>query len=65
MKTHITAPTGEIFWRYERAPASQCLLLNPGGSLMRGPPTGEFMQEYIAWCPMPKRDKLKEKELGL
>ena len=63
MKTYITS--AEPRWVYGKAPKKKCLLLSDHGVAFMGPPTGEFMTEYIAWCPLPKRDKRKEKELGL
>jgi len=62
---HVAAPAGEVSWRYEPVPnkGAKCLLLNPGMCLIVGPPQGDFMKEYIAWAPMPKRDKEAEKRL--
>lgn len=61
----MTAPPGEVEWRYEPVPGrGKCLLLNPGGCLIPGPPTGEWGKEYIAWAHMPKRNKEIERKLG-
>lgn len=65
MTRYITAPAGEIYWRYEPAPKGlKCDLLNPGGCKIPGPAIGEWGKEYIAWAPFPRRDKQKERELG-
>lgn len=53
----------ELGWRYEPAPRGKCLLLNMDYVAYFGPATGEHMQEYIAWCPLPKRDHEKERAL--
>ena len=53
----------DLGWRYEPAPAGKCLLLNMDYVAYFGPATGEFMQEYIAWCPLPKRDRHAERKL--
>ena len=50
-------------WRYEPAPPGKCQLLNMDYVAYYGPATGEFMQEYIAWCPLPKRDRHAERKL--
>lgn len=52
-----------IPWRYEPAPPGKCQLLNMDYVAYYGPATGEFMQEYIAWCPLPKRDRHAERKL--
>lgn len=52
--------SGDAVWQYAPAPKRKCLLLNMSGCLMQGPPLGEWMVEYIAWSPMPKRDKEME-----
>lgn len=63
MRTYIASDDPR--WVYSKAPKKKCLLLSDLGVAFMGPPTGEFMTEYIAWCPLPKRDKQKEKELGI
>jgi hypothetical protein len=59
----ITA--SETHWRYEEPEdrAAKRLLLTTGRVAIVGPwLKGDGV---IAWCPLPKRDKQKEKELGL
>ena len=60
----ITAPTGEIKWNY--TPPSntrrKLLLLHRDGCAAMGP-WGDGAG-WIAWCPLPKRDKELEVELG-
>lgn len=63
MKPYVTDENPQ--WRYEPAPRKKCLLLSDMGVAYMGPPTGAFREEYIAWCPLPKRDRVREKELGL
>lgn len=64
MNKPLTAPPTEIHWRYEPVPTSgRCLLLNTGGCVIFGPPMGPWRSEYIAWAPLPKRDKERERQL--
>lgn len=66
-KTHITAAPGDIAWRYER-PANtgaKMMLLTVGRVAVLGTWFGDLGEAFIAWAPMPKRDKIKEVELGL
>lgn len=60
MKTYIACDNPK--WYYEKAPNAKCLLLSRYGVAFFGPPTGDYLIEYIAWCPLPKRDKEKESE---
>lgn len=62
---HIAAPRGEVFWRYEEPPSrgSTVLLLTLGRITVRGPWTGRLGEFYIAWAPLPKRDKAREAQL--
>lgn len=67
MRTHIAAEPGNIYWRYEK-PAlvvSKMMLLTTGHVAVLGPWIGEYGEHYIAWSPMPKRDKVTERELGV
>lgn len=63
INNYITAPTEELVWRYEPAPKAKCLLLTKGRIAVLGPPVGKWMHEYIAWCPLPKRNKTIETQL--
>lgn len=61
LQTHVT---GQVYWRYvERAPSGKVLLLTIGGVAT----FGDWKEDagFLAWSPMPKRDKLLEKALGL
>ncbi len=62
-----TAPPGEIHWRYTvpRNGDSKMLLLNLGGVAIIGNWYGELGEHFLAWCPLPKRDKQLERALGL
>lgn len=65
MIKHITAPAGEIYWRYEPAPRGiKCDLLSIGGCKIPGPATGEWGVEYIAWMPLARRNREIERQLG-
>ncbi len=64
------AANGEAQWNYFKDPqAPKCprggkvQLLTIGGSQVGGEYTNE--KDYIAWAPCIKRDKAKEKELGI
>lgn len=58
--------TDDIAWRYRDSPQdrqSKVLLLTEGRVAILGPwLTGDGI---IAWCPIPKRNREIEKELGL
>lgn len=61
----ITAPNSELGWRYD-APAdtsSKILLLQKEGCAVVG--TWGRGLGWMAWCPLPKRDIVLEKRLGL
>lgn len=64
---YIAAPPGEVYWRYEvpKATDSKVLLLTVGGVAVTGNWTGKFGQYFIAWAPLPKRDKAQEARLGI
>lgn len=64
---HIAAPAGQVFWRYE-VPAStdsKVLLLTAGRVAVTGNWYGPYGRHFIAWAPLPKRDKEQEARLGL
>lgn len=64
---HITAPAGEVYWRYE-VPTStdaKVFLLTVGRVAVVGNWQGAYGQSFIAWAPLPKRDKEQEARLGL
>jgi hypothetical protein len=63
--THIAAAAPDLFWRYE-PPANRgakVLLLTRGCTAVVGTWTGAYGEQFIAWCPLPKRDKKREKEV--
>ena len=65
LDTPITGATGEIFWRYE-VPTNKggtMQLLTIGRVATKGPWTGALGENYIAWAPMPRRDKDTEGRL--
>ena len=65
--THITAEVGEIYWRYEvpKQTDAKVLLLTVGRVAVVGNWYGPIGKAFIAWAPLPKRDKQKEAQLGL
>jgi len=66
MKTHITAPAGEIGWNYA-IPAdrgAKVLLLTVGHIAVLGRWEGRVGEFYLAWSPLPKRDKAREQEIA-
>ena len=60
----ITAPAGELKWNYStpKNTRSKLLLLHRDGCASLGP--WDKGLGWIAWCPLPQRDKEKEIELG-
>lgn len=66
-KTHIAAPAGEVYWRYEVPPRtdSKVFLLTKGRVAVVGNWYGAYGESFIAWSPMLKRDKEQEARLGL
>ena len=53
-------------WRYEVCPYADTVdLLTVGGIRLKGQWQGKLGEQYMAWMPLPKRDKRKEFELGL
>lgn len=53
-------------WRYEVCPYGDTVdLLTVGGIRVKGQWWGKLGEHYMAWMPLPKRDKHKELELGL
>ena len=53
-------------WRYEVCPYSDTVdLLTVGGIRLKGQWQGKLGEQYMAWMPLPKRDKQKELALGL
>lgn len=61
----VVAPTSS--WNYsmkEAKPGRKMLLLTEAGIAIIGH-IGGSTRGYIAWAPLPDRDKAKERELGL
>ena len=54
--THISAPPGDIYWRYEVCPSlgANVLLLTIGGVCVSGQWYGPLGYAFKAWCPLPK-----------
>lgn len=65
-KEYLTAPVSE--WNYDMSSLPtgvKCLLLNPGKVACLGSVTNSTRGLFLAWAPMPKRDKEKERRLGI
>lgn len=57
--TPISAPPGELFWRYSiPANANRKMLLRTiGGVAIVGKWEGELGQYFVSWCPLPRNSK--------
>jgi len=66
-ETHIAAPAGEVYWRYEvpKSSDAKVLLLTVGRVAVVGNWYGPIGKAFIAWAPLPKRDKEQEARMGL
>lgn len=66
-KSHITGSGEQLNWRYEIAPNSDAkvYLLTIGRIATTGSWHGAYGQFFIAWAPMPKRNKELEDRLVL
>lgn len=68
MSSDVTAITGigkDLEWRYEVAPKSDSKvhLLTVGRIATHGNWSGGYGQYFIAWAPVPKRNKALEEQL--
>jgi hypothetical protein len=54
-----------VAWTYAKPShgGAKTLLLTIGGITIVGSWLGEAGENYLAWAPLPKRDKAKEREL--
>lgn len=61
-KGYITAERGDIYWRYEVPPdrGAKVQLLTVGGVAVYGQWYGKLGENFLAWAPLPKRDKAQE-----
>jgi hypothetical protein len=64
-QAYIAAPNAELGWRYEvpQRTDAKVQLLTIGRTTATGNWYGRYGEHFIAWCPLPKRDKRKEAEL--
>lgn len=62
-----TASPGELYWRHSLPcrTDSKMLLLTVGEVAVIGQWYGTVGEHFLAWCPLPKRDKALEVSLGL
>lgn len=60
----VTASKDGLEYRYSvPESSSKMILLTIGDVAVMGNWAGELGQYYKAWCPLPKRDKVLEKQL--
>lgn len=60
----ITGAAGDIFWRYTvPETTAPLLLLTRGRILTKGCWLGALGEFFVAWAPVPKRDKDLEERL--
>lgn len=55
-------------WNYDMAACragAKCLLLTTGAVCVVGSVTNETRKHYVAWAPLPKRDKVEEERRGI
>lgn len=54
--THVAAPPGDLYWRYEKCPhhGAKVLLKTIGGTCTVGTWQGGYGFAFVAWCPLPK-----------
>jgi hypothetical protein len=66
-QTYIAAPAAELGWRYEvpKRTDAKVLLLTIGRIATIGNWSGPYGRDFIAWAPLPKRNKAEEARLGL
>jgi hypothetical protein len=65
-KTYITAAVSEYDYDMSALrPGVKCILLNQGGVAVLGSITNATRDHFIAWAPLPKRDKEKERALRI
>ena len=64
---YIAAPAPEIYWRYEvpTRTDAKVLLLTIGRTAVVGNWCGLLGESFVAWAPLPRRDKAAETRLGL
>lgn len=63
---YATAPAS--VWDYDMAkcrPGVKCFLLTIGAVCVVGSITNDTRAHYVAWAPMPKRDKAEEERRGI
>lgn len=64
---YIAASPGDVYWRYEVPPSTDAkvFLLTVGRVAVVGQWYGALGEAFVAWAPMPRRDKEQEAQLGL
>jgi hypothetical protein len=65
-RKYITAPVSEYDYDMSALPTGvKCILLNQGGVAVMGSVTNATRDHFIAWAPLPKRDKEQERTLRI
>lgn len=64
-KGYVSADPGAVKWHYEVPPdkSAKVNLLTVGGMQVTGRWTGAWGEHYLAWAPLLKRDKPRERAL--
>jgi hypothetical protein len=65
-KSYVTTPDSVFNYDMDALQSGvKCILLNPGGVAVMGSVTAATRRHFVGWAPMPKRDKERERQLGL
>lgn len=66
-QAYITAEAGDTYWRYEvpTRTDAKVFLLTVGRVAVVGNWYGTLGENFVAWSPMLRRDKVAEANLGL
>lgn len=66
-RDYVAAPPGEVYWRYSvpKRTDAKMLLLTKGGVSVLAEWRGALGEFYLAWSPMPKRNKAEEARLNI
>lgn len=66
VKAYISAPVSAWSYDMDACPVgTKCLLLNLGGVATFGPVDANSKRFFVAWAPLPQRDKDEEKRRGI
>jgi hypothetical protein len=59
MNKHLSAPPGELYWRYSLPidKSAKMLLRTVGDVAVIGTWYGNLNEYFVAWCPLPRNSK--------